>query len=376
MKQASAEWRIVVPQNLVEDVLKEHHDLPVSGHLGVPKTTARIKTFYYWPRMDADIKRYVSNCEVCKTSKDSNRNSVAPMTQQIETSRKWETIAIDFSGPYPRTRSGNTVIFVVVDVFTKFCLIFPMKQAEASRMVKILKDEIFHVYGTPKRIVSDNGTQFLSREYKKLLDDFSIEAFRTPKYHAQANMAERYNRVIGQSIRAYLGEDHTKWDELLPEIGCAIRSAVNDSTKYSPYFLNFGVEMMKDGKQYSQHETIQAASGNSNIVQQEPERKLMENINKMSKITEIVKSNLKKAFEHQAKYYNLRSSNKLSDFEPGETVFTKNFVLSDKAKKFNAKFAKRKIKAVVVRKEGLNNYILKDMNGKELGLVNAKYISR
>lgn len=106
------------------------------------------------------------------------------MTQQIEVSRKWETIAVDFSGPYPRTRSGNTVIFVVVDVFTKFCLMFPMKQADATRMVKILKDQIFLVYGTPKRIISDNGTQFLSREYKKLLDDFSIEAFRTPKYHA------------------------------------------------------------------------------------------------------------------------------------------------------------------------------------------------
>lgn len=42
LKQASVEWRIVVPQNLVEDVLKEHHDLPVSGHLGVPKTSFKL----------------------------------------------------------------------------------------------------------------------------------------------------------------------------------------------------------------------------------------------------------------------------------------------------------------------------------------------
>lgn len=370
------EWRIVVPQNSVPDVLREHHDLPISGHLGVAKTTARIKTFYYWQRMDDDIKRYVSNCDVCKTSKDTNQNTVPPMMNQLVVTHKWETIAVDFSGPYPRTRTGNTVIFVVVDVLTKFCLIYPMRQAEAVRMVKILKENIFLVYGTPKRIISDNGTQFLSKEYKRLLDDYGVEPFRTPKYHAQANMAERYNRVIGQTIRSYLGEDHTRWDELLPEIGCAIRTATNDSSKYTPYFLNFGTEIVKHGKDFAERETIERANAGSGIVQKDPENKIIENINQTPKLLGIVKENLKKAFEHQAKYYNLRSTNRVSDFAPGETVFTKNFVLSDKAKKVNAKLAKRKIKAVVVRKEGQNNYILKDMQGKNLGLVNAKYIFR
>ena len=83
LQQATEQWRIIVPQDHVEEVLKEHHDLPISGHLGIPKATARIKTFYYWQRMDNDIKRYVSNCEVCKTSKDLNYNTTTPMTNQL-----------------------------------------------------------------------------------------------------------------------------------------------------------------------------------------------------------------------------------------------------------------------------------------------------
>ena len=252
-----------------------------------------------------------------------------------------------------------------------------MRQAEATKMVKILKNEIFLVYGTPKRVISDNGTPFLSREFNQLLTEYGVEPFRTPKYHAQTNMAERYTRVIGQTIRAYLGADHTRWDELLPEIGCAIRSAINDSTKYSPYLLNFGYEMITNGKYFATQETVDGANQNSDVNCEDPENNTIGNIIKMPKILDIVKRNLKKAFEHQAKHYNLRSSNKISDFTPGEVVYTKNVVLSDKVKcEINAKFSKRRIQAVVVRKEGQHNYILKHMQGKELGLVNAKYISR
>lgn len=55
-----ASWRIVVPKGKCSGVLEECHDVPRSVHGGYFKTADRVKRVYFWPRMDEDIKRYIS----------------------------------------------------------------------------------------------------------------------------------------------------------------------------------------------------------------------------------------------------------------------------------------------------------------------------
>ena len=59
-------WRLVVPVNYREQVLREGHDEVASGHFGREKTYDRIAREYYWPGMYFDIKSYCAECTVCQ----------------------------------------------------------------------------------------------------------------------------------------------------------------------------------------------------------------------------------------------------------------------------------------------------------------------
>jgi hypothetical protein len=38
------------------DLLREHHDISIAGHLGFEKTVAALTERYYWPGMFADVR--------------------------------------------------------------------------------------------------------------------------------------------------------------------------------------------------------------------------------------------------------------------------------------------------------------------------------
>lgn len=157
-----AKWREVAKPSNRESILKQNHDDPLSAHGGFFKTADRVKRLFYWPQMDADIRKYVAKCETCKASKPSNRVERAPMGTLREASRPFEIIYIDFIGPLPRSKSGHTVLFVVVDGFSKFVHLHPMRSATAQAAIKCLLDHVFRIFGTPRYLISDNGSQFTS----------------------------------------------------------------------------------------------------------------------------------------------------------------------------------------------------------------------
>ena len=47
-------------------LLQEHHDIPISGHLGIDKTYEQLQRHYYWPKMSKDIRKYILSCEECQ----------------------------------------------------------------------------------------------------------------------------------------------------------------------------------------------------------------------------------------------------------------------------------------------------------------------
>lgn len=74
--------------------------------------------------------------------------------------------SIDFLGPLIRSKSGNTMLLVVVDWFSKFILLQPMRKATTKLVNKFLENNVFCVFGAPERLVSDNGSQLKSHLYK------------------------------------------------------------------------------------------------------------------------------------------------------------------------------------------------------------------
>ena len=98
---------LVVPSTLRPDVLQALHDDPTSGHLGYSRTLARIQEKYYWPRLAADVTRYVRTCRDCQRRKTPPTRP-AGLLQPIEPPRRpFQQIGMDLLGPFPTSNSGN-----------------------------------------------------------------------------------------------------------------------------------------------------------------------------------------------------------------------------------------------------------------------------
>lgn len=350
-------WKLVVSPNEKESIMRQNHD--DVAHLGITKTINRICENYFWKEMRQEIADYVRSCDICKASKPVNVNSRAPMGNRKIAEYPFQVISMDFIGVLPKSKTGNTVLFVVSDWYSKFVFLYPMSKAETSKMCTFLEKEIFLKFGVPQTVISDNGSQFVSHAFRKFLDSYGVNHFKNAVYHPQNNPAERVNKVVMSSIRAYLGENasHKDWDKEISKIEYAINTSVHESTKLSPHFIIFGRNHVRYGAEYNRL---------SETVSDENSDELQDRLETFDKIKEIVKRELAAAYNRQTHYYNTRSKNLIS-FKTGDVVWKKNFVQSKASEYFASKLAPVYIQCRVVRKTGNTTYDLEDMNGKFLG---------
>lgn len=173
--------------------------------------------------------------------------------------------------------------------------------------------------------------------------------FLNARRHAQANPTERYNRTIITMIRSYVGKHHNKWDECLPKLGFALRTAKSEVTGYTPVSLMFGREIMK---LESNDENCTAGLGQDASLHQSQMAKLKE-------IYQVVQKRLDLAHIRSARQYNLRRRN--MEFYEGDYVWKRNFAQSSKEKNVIAKFSpafvgpyriSRKISPLIYELEG------------------------
>ncbi len=58
-----------IPETFRTDLLERNHDDPLAGHFGVEKTFELLTHKYYWPKMRADVEKYVQGCGIYMSSK-------------------------------------------------------------------------------------------------------------------------------------------------------------------------------------------------------------------------------------------------------------------------------------------------------------------
>ncbi|XP_020915037.1 uncharacterized protein K02A2.6 [Exaiptasia diaphana] len=88
--------KIVVPATLQRKVVKTAHRL---GHLGITKTKQMLREKYWFPTMNNLVEQIIGQCFECQVTVKSHREE--PIKSRTIPREPWETIAIDFGGPYP-----------------------------------------------------------------------------------------------------------------------------------------------------------------------------------------------------------------------------------------------------------------------------------
>lgn len=354
-------WKQVIPKERRSELIRNCHDIPTSGHLGIFKTHNRLSREYYWPKMKADVANYVNRCVICLKSKPEQKAPPGRMGGHSQITKPWEVICTDLVGPLPRTVHGCAYILVVADCFSKFSLFFPLRKANTVNVVKHLENDVFLLFGVPRKVISDNGVQFKSTQYRKLLASYSVKPAYTSYYHPQANPAERVNRVLKTMLISYAYDNHREWDKFLPKVACALRTAAHEVTKLTPYFVNFGREMNLLGN-HGKLDTDDNTVVPDDIEVKRDVNKIMERACNFSKLYKDVRMRLQKAYEKSKSRYDLRRRD--VQFFPNQLVWRKNFVLSDASKFYTAKLAEKFVGPFRIHKRiATDSYILKSIDG-------------
>lgn len=236
------QFQQVVPKSDILRILEEYHNSPLAGHYGVDKTLHRIRSRYYWPCMTKTITDHVSKCIKCQRYKVKNLKP-AGLLQTPTLCKRFEVIAIDLFGPLPETPTGEKWIFIIEDTASCWVELFALVQATSIACARILIDEILLRFGTPRRVTSDNGVQFVSETMQYVAHCLGFHQHLIPIYHAEANPVERKNRDLKTQLAILVGEQHTDWSEKLPSIRFAMNTMKCDSTGFTPAYLTFGREL-------------------------------------------------------------------------------------------------------------------------------------
>ena len=219
-------------------ILETGHELV--GHYGPQKTIDYIRRWYWWPRMSDSALKFCNTCSICQRTKGDYTKAAGLLHSLPIPTQPWESIGMDFIGPFPESRGFN-YIWVVVCRLTSMVHLIPVRtDTTASQLSWIYLREIVRLHGLPDSIVSDRDSKFTSKWWKELHRILGAKLLMSTSFHPQTDgLTERINRSVAQIIRSMISADQTDWYDMLALAEFAINSAISSTTGYAPFELNY-----------------------------------------------------------------------------------------------------------------------------------------
>jgi hypothetical protein len=236
--------RIVVPKNeeIRQQILDEAHLSRYSIHPGSTKMYHDLKQHYWWTKMKIKIARYVARCDNCKRVKAIHMKAAGPLQSLPIPTWKWEDISMNFIVGLPRTAKGYDSIWVIVDRLTKIAHFLPVRvKYTVATYAELYITCILSLHGVPKTIVSDRGSQFVSKFWEELHKALDTKLLHSSTYHPQTSgQTERVNQILEDMLRACALEFPQKWDECLPLAEFSYNNSYQESIKMAPFEALYG----------------------------------------------------------------------------------------------------------------------------------------
>ena len=237
------EYLFLMPAVLRKEAFHQLHANVTGGHLGRRKTYDKIRKRFYWCNMNKDVSYWCRICSTCGSRKMPHRNAKAPM-RQYNVGFPMERIGLDICGPYPVSKKGHRYLMVVSCYFTKWVDAIPLKSQEAKYVASKLVNRFISIFGVPLQLHTDLGSNFESKVFQEVCNLLGINKTRTTVRRPQSDgMVERANRSIQNMISSYISDSQDDWDEHIPLLMLAYRSAVHETTGVSPAMMMLGREL-------------------------------------------------------------------------------------------------------------------------------------
>ena len=113
-----------------------------------------------------------------------------------------------------------------------------MPSVGATVIARLLIDEIISRHGAPRVLLSDRGTNLLSKVVAEVCKIFQIQKVNTSSYHPKTDgLVERFNSTLYQSLSMYVSKNQKYRDKFIPLIWFAHSTSVLDVIGDSPFYV-------------------------------------------------------------------------------------------------------------------------------------------
>lgn len=182
----------VIPEGLRKKALEIAH----AGHPLEAKFKSILRSRVWWPGMSGDAEKWVKACATCAVNGRPERPP--PMQRSFAPKAAWETIALDFNGPY--LKFGSISILVIIDLRSRYAIARPVKSTKFEYTKEVL-DSVFEKEGFPRAIKSDNGPPFNGEDYARYCSERGIQViFSTPFYPQQNGLVEGFMKIVNKAM--------------------------------------------------------------------------------------------------------------------------------------------------------------------------------
>lgn len=181
--------RIVIPETLRRSILNKLHE----GHQGIDKTKRRARQSCYWPNINHHIEQKVKNCNVCFSALPSKPHE--PLVTPPLPTKSWQKVGSDLFS----TAGKNYLI--ITDYYSLWPEVYEMEQITSRVTINAIRDT-FARHGVPDELVTDNGSQYTSKDFQHFKKDWQFQHTTSSPRHPQSNgLAEASVKIVKNMIK-------------------------------------------------------------------------------------------------------------------------------------------------------------------------------
>ena len=230
---------IYLPPNERDKVFHEIHNSPIGGHSGISKSLLRLKQRYYYENMKRDVQKRILQCLDCQLKKLRRIRTKMPMIITNTEPEIFSQVSMDCVGPVKESKDNYKYMLTIQDNLSKFVVVVPLKSIDTETVADAFIKRFICLYGSPKRVLTDRGSCFISGLMKAIAKRFKITQDMTSSYHPQGNFCEKYHFKLSEYLRTFAEktEDWSDWCELA---ALNYNSTVHSGTNFTPYEILYG----------------------------------------------------------------------------------------------------------------------------------------
>ena len=132
-----------------EDMVQVLERIHKDGHFGEKKMLKLFRRRFESIREKALCQAMVSSCEGCQLGSDCKPRALPQ--GKIESTSPWDAVSIDIMGPFILGRRGERYVLSVIDCFSRYLILIPIKDHNAATVSQALFERVIGILVAPEK---------------------------------------------------------------------------------------------------------------------------------------------------------------------------------------------------------------------------------